>query len=847
MFSKIKQSIIIFSFIVSGFGLVMAAEDEQKPGIAVEQTLDQKKVVVEAATQNAVIQNVDAPQSSEQKFEQKFEQKPEQKVDQKKDQQTQEIANGIIDLLNFKEEDIFKNIMEFYQKSILKRREDMWKKTPAELHNDILESQEAFQHFVAKFSLGDCLLTLCETLRRDLDKLAQQNIQTEILEPLLNELERLHRALITGGFKTFVQTIKPQGGSLQMPLFNALDLGSMLANMQDGMRGLSDEMADEPYEEEDLVALLQALDACLPLLSHDQFKNVQQPMHHLHKLMSALYQKDVQTLVIYAMNCLEDDFKVTRELLSETLNKLDIFIKTLANKPEEKDAKKAIEYWRRDIAKFTRSLNVFASIKHHAGFRTPQSLYTFFKIVTHAYEACHGLLDLYQKDVKRDHRAMMISSAMDWAFTSSLSMWFFFAQQADYLNDLVTDTVLGTKSIGSLDDKQVLLQRGIAAVQALPLAVNPSTWNEPPSKITKISTKITTALVYYHLFHVKLFGNPSQGLWPNTDKHLKNAMLYAFQSGKKFMATTIVDSVYWNSDPETLEALEKWTLGIVKPELIGEAIDILFPFFFWQRIPIVDGMAHFERKDLYKGYLDYDALRKRFGDDKAAEKNEHEAQLDREYLERRFFDYAMSSVGMYGGSYLAYTYQKPIGRMLKKAAGGVAQALVYMNLFDQETIDTWTHEAEDLHEEFEQMLMVLKVMLKSVLQEDSALREKMIPLLLQRGILKEEDTVGKKKAVAKKINRRIVRLVLNTLASYRLVSYMEAASISRAFRKNPKSLDSTVDKVVDAIRNNLIGMAGGFVGSHCMEWFGQKIAYPKLKAWFGSPIMTGDVEGEVAA
>lgn len=812
--------------------------------------LDEQKTEVSETS----ISETSGPTTIEKVIEAGVEKKSDDKKSEKKqDELAQLMTNGMNEFLNFNQEDLMKTIQEFYQKSIMKRQEDMLKKAPEALRNDLIEAKEIYQEFVATFNLPNCLLVMCQDLRRDLDKLAQSQVnvfseeQQEKLQELLNSLEALHYALITGNFKTLIDSIKPNNGSgWQMPFLNTFDLGAMLSNFQNDMQNRAGDI-DEKYEEQDLIDLHQALTDVLTFIAgahvnDGQNKTIKPALQRLLNMITAIKNKDAQALVVYTMQSLDHSFIETHKALGDILHKLDTAIAGLHNNPAEKETKKILEYWRRDIAKYTRSLNVFASIKHHAAFRTPESLYTFFKIITRAYQASHGLLELYQKDLRadqyrenrrHDERAMTISSAMDWAFTSSLSLWYFFAQQADNLNDLVTDTVLGTKSISSLDEKQVLLFQGIAAVQALPIAYNPAVWSKPTSKIMKIAGKISTAFVYHHLFHVRLFGNQAQGVWPNTDGHMKTALMYAFQEGKKYISSKVVSEVYWNTDPETLGNLEKWTLGIVKPEIIGEAIDILFPFFFLKRDSFIEKVVQFDRKDLFKGHgIDYDALKKSFtGRNSEQEQAAHEGRLDREYIERNVLDYVMSSVGMYSGTYLATTYQKPIGMYMKKAAGGVGRILVACDIFSKDSMDEWGYQWQDMKEELEQALVFAKMMLKSVLQDGSPLRNKMIPLLQDRGLLRESDNTPAA------INKRLIYIVLNQLAGHRLVSYSEAARINRVFKKNPESLDLTVDNVVDAIGKNLFGMAGGMVGSYSMRWLGSWV-YPWAKEKLGSPIVT---------
>jgi len=832
MFSKILY--IIFTISLSYCGFVAGADEQE----LVHQELVHQDEPTDEPTDTP--DTSDTPSAIPVETTPEEETPVEQKTD-KKEELAQMVSNGMNEFLNFNEEDLMKTIQEFYQKSIAKKHEEMLRKAPEALRNDILEAKKIFQEFVASFNLPDCLLVLCQDLRRDLDKIAQAQAnlfseeQQEKLQELLNDLEKLHFALVTGGFKTLIESLKPQSDSAwQMPFLSTFDLGSMMSNLQQSMKNRNG--INEPYEEKDLIALHQTLSDNMSLVSGGQFgdqcKKIKPALQRMLNMITALKDKDARALVVYAMQCLDQNFATTHHALGEIIHRLDTSIAALANKPLEKETKKVLEHWRRDIAKYTRSLNVFASIKHHAGFRTPEGAYTFFKIITRAYQASHGLLELYQKDYRRDQRAMFISSAMDWAFTSSLSLWYFFAQQSDNLNDLVTDTVLGTKSIASLDEKQVLLYQGIAALQALPIAYNPGVWSKPSSKIMNIAGRISTAFVYHHLFHVKLFGNRSQGLWPNTDAHMKTALMHAFQEGKKYISSKIVNEVYWNTDSETLGNLEKWTLGIVKPEILGEAIDILFPFFFLQPNSYIQKIAKFDRKDLFKGHgIDYDALKKEFPVGGVEDQKAHEARIDREYIERNVLDYIMSSVGMYGGTYLATKYQKPIGGLMKKAAGGFGRVLVALDIFSKDSVNEWAYQWQDMQEEFEQILEFAKDLLKKVLEDGSPMRNKMIPLLQDRGLLRESDNTP----VA--INKRLIYIVLNQLAAHHLVRYSEAAAINRAFKKNPKSLDTTIDKVVDAIRNNLFGMAGGVVGSYGARCFGEWV-YPWAKERLGSPVVT---------
>ena len=158
----------------------------------------------------------------------------------------------------------------------------------------------------------------------------------------------------------------------------------------------------------------------------------------------------------------------------------------------------------------------------------------------------------------------------------------------------------------------------------------------------------------------------------------------------------------------------------------------------------------------------------------------------------------------------------------------------YLGAISEETSEMFHDLHEDFADEMGMQIRIAKMMLiKFVLAPGSPGRKMLVDQLVEHGYLDKDES----DPVA--INRELVSLLLTNLAKWRLLSYYEAALLMGIFDKNPDNISYVLDKVIDKVKSNCIGAAGGEFIAWILPWVARWTVvdkygpfYPKVQSAF---------------
>lgn len=389
--------------------------------------------------------------------------------------------------------------------------------------------------------------------------------------------------------------------------------------------------------------------------------------------------------------------------------------------------------------------------------------------------------------------------------------------------------------------------------------------------------------------------------WPSSNKYLIESLVYGAKMATHSMSNELAWQVRRSVGHETLEKLEDYTWGIIDPEMIHEVMDSMIPYIFLHILPkdkkgrgiIVDtnrsqmygpwyedGVKNAFIREFKKSPKDerfaafnkvvageYEKQRDKIRNGNDADKKDrlsllktlydknllHEVyaeensdkildiyyeksklgSVDGYYIEHALIDYAASSIGRYWGRRITLAFKEPVVNLFNKTIDLGIDCLEAVGIISSDTAESILISRDDFTEDIDVIVGNLKEVMIMGLGHQSPFRPVLLQYLVEYGYLDKDE------GDESEINRSITLLVLNQLVVNRLFTNSQAAEIIQACDKNDVFLlEPAVDKIIEGLRDSVIGLFGGWIGSQVLSNLAELLCwqygpfYPKIKNAF---------------
>ncbi len=708
-------------------------------------------------------------------------------------------------------------ILAAHYESLKKKREDMFEKLSLQNKDRIKKSEKLFQNIVEKITITSVLFDEMNAVW-DLGVNGSFSFLSEDKEQLLIDLLIKLKKSIED--KTFVMLMRGfDGDDCSQP-------GSVV--LPDQIMNMSMNLGKKPivsFTSDDLERFVYFLE---DIKSHFG-SNIPEKLESFYKFLSSIHYKKNHDLAMLVLAKIKPEFDEVFSYIKESIEVFEAAIK------QETDisTREAYDFWFKTLRRFYRSLLIFDSLQNDASFSSTKFSNDLFALVTYGYDIARGFFDLYNLDNSKNGSLWGFSGpvAADWALRSSLATWQFFNSKATFLDGMLLQTILGDLKIDTYEARQILIFNVFALSGAGVVLLDPTFWNKKPYGLAKAFHKVATAWIYYIAFDSNLFGD-GMAFEPwvsgadkldasgrRKDRHIRKALLYAIEEGTTYLSYAIQQQIIYNVNPVTLENVRTYSMGIIRPAMISYALKALIPFIFINDsnlgnppVPMVNQIVSFDRSDLF-AFDKGDSLIQNFID---YSKKYNGFIKDEFYLEAVLFSYIGESVGSFWGRRLAQAYKSHIcsaGETILWACGSLFETI---GLIDAGWFDEWKSFKDDVAQDFEQKIVLIKFFLKHIFDVNSDIRSSIVRTLVNWGDLNEDETNPFE------INRKIVLVAVNFLSRWRLLTNYDAAIIARKFDADSLSLDKVIDNICDAISANIAGLtgesAGGLFGYYGAKW-----------------------------
>ena len=312
---------------------------------------------------------------------------------------------------------------------------------------------------------------------------------------------------------------------------------------------------------------------------------------------------------------------------------------------------------------------------------------------------------------------------------------------------------------------------------------------------------------------------------------LRTALLVTVKELQYFVTEELVNIVKCNDHPRdgkpcrrciALENLEKYSLGIVKPDLVPLAFEMLTTVALFKVGAVKDVMGTTEAGQyaLYyakRGYLFDDFLfRTACGNEPGLATSTNDQAKINFYIQYQLVRYLFESVGTFCGKNIVHNslygavsgITKDIGSLLGRAGKFV--------------FDISDEDERAIVSQYQRYITEMRTVLRTLFCEQSPERVVMVGLLKNMRLLSEDDNDPKK------VNFSIIAIVLYYLAQYHFITHVQEAQLYEEYPKHQDDVMKFLDIVFDMIAKNKESIVGGKVGG---------MAGSALAAWMGVPLM----------
>ncbi|MFA6535471.1 MAG: hypothetical protein WCS92_04390 [Candidatus Babeliales bacterium] len=593
----------------------------------------------------------------------------------------------------------------------------------------------------------------------------------------------------------------------------------------------------------------------------------------LNDILSSILKNKQKDLILCYVAYLEPSFNETNDFLKSTQKVFEAEVKSyIANQSgnvfeNEKDLlatdtkQKAYIFWFKEIKKCQRTMLVFSTLKNSSA-SCVDGTEKLFETVAYAYDIASCFYDFYkqdrdeeyalwenahdkvkhntplleneQRDILTENRErdvckvlnwrnqVLIPKAVDWGISSGMALWFFFLNRPNVTGNLLLQPILGNMPLNMVDVKQTTILNFMAAPYAFRILLDPSSSNWQPPKLVNSLGKVAGAWTYYHIFYGKLFENDHSDVWDADYHHIKDSTYDLLIEVEKIISKSFTSVVRRNADPELVEKIEHWSLGVVKPEMIGYFAESMIPLLLFSQDELNGSTRISRASKAVFGTCDLDFLRSNANYvseyEKFGEKKRGGVTLKEYYVEACISYYIASCVGKTLGAALARRVQGPCLNFATYAGGKFLDGLTKIHLIGKDTRELFTSLNEEFVEGFEENIMLFKLLFKEGFSSNSPFRNMLVYHLKKRGDI----AVGKNSS-EEKINGELLHFVLKQCEQHDLITYLDAATITKYYLIKQEFDDELIEKIISAIKKNMLAFvgapAGGWVATTALGWF----------------------------
>lgn len=435
----------------------------------------------------------------------------------------------------------------------------------------------------------------------------------------------------------------------------------------------------------------------------------------------------------------------------------------------------------RELELYCDILEIFSQLHHNATKIAPHT-HHLFKIVSWVFDFYDNLSIFYKKD--HGNRFLQIT-ILNAGLRTALAAWSMSLHQSDQSALLLSRALQGDLAITPQSN---LLISIASIIPACFVFCYPSILSNPAHIIFKGFGQMAAAFLYYVLCDVKI----------PLDTQADNYFFNALNKTQQAIFNELARRIRLHLNPQTVEGLEKYTMGIIKPELLGECFEALFPCAI---IAYKTNLAR-ENKDYFFNLLSD----KKFEKIESYSKN---GNIVANYIEFRIISYLCSSLGQFWGRTLSGKYQKQIHAATSVCIDTTIATCAKLGIISKESAELIKELKNEIGNQFDEFANSLGNGLKFLLSQEVTL----------------EPSQG---------GKQLLHYVLTHLAAMRFLSYLEAASIEQAFAQNPTAINTLIDDMIQTIKHNITATIGGLIGAKIALLIGRGVMHAHGPFFTGS-------------
>ncbi len=749
-------------------------------------------------------------------------------------------------------------------KEAAERRERLLLLLPADKRQGVQDALQIYQ------TLGDCIkLEWCVTLLVQQVRAVTSQVMPDN-KVLLDGLDKLHRSLHDGSFVELAMPAQLLGSPTDMK--NILGMVMRMGQQMEGTERL--------FTENDLILVIHDLEALIAKLDNNQITTTdplfKDQAFTLLTLLRYAEQKDSKRL---SNECI----KIIKPIIKETLAKLQTTLGVLADAriqmaPNDRLAAEAYDFWIQQIKTYTHTIKSFLDFANTSqlDFSPILTTMSYFYDVASVFFVAHGGGINAIQQLPRDGITRLSTKAfwIDASLRASMAGIALLHRRGEASNQELQKYLLGMGSLADFVDPLGQWEYKIMSImQVVPLIANPTVFSGRMHPINRAFWRIAGSFFWYR-FVVKGANDP---LWSNKDAGIHIALTATIREAQQLLSLHLQKAITDNSNPVWLEKIENFSLGLIKPELIDLALEIMVPLIFLQKNTYMQNVAVFNARDFMRwdwGF--YSELKKRYHPSEyAIDSNqgikhyvhgtwEDIAQSNVEamaafhawqasqttptpalitlddylnnnkgmYIEYKLIHYLCKNIGSWWGKSVAYELRKPIMRgftsFVKKVWTGMVN-LVAVDDKKDELLNGIAPESDSATLDLEGQVKLLKMVVTNIFQEQSPERMLCIGFLKNSGYL-DNDAVE-----PLDINYRLIALVLHYCAEAGLLTHTESVKLIEDYMKYEKNIAPFIDKLFKHIYDNLAGATGGLIGG----FLGDRLA--DILVWNGAPFFLKNI------
>jgi hypothetical protein len=300
-------------------------------------------------------------------------------------------------------------------------------------------------------------------------------------------------------------------------------------------------------------------------------------------------------------------------------------------------------------------------------------------------------------------------------------------------------------------------------------------------------------------------------------------LLITIKESQWFLANEAVAAVKCKDHPRdgkpcqhciALEKLENYSLGIIKPDLIHLAFELLSTIVLFKSGYTADVVGDLSAESYAMHYasrgfwLDDWMFKHAYNKPQARADGtypEHPTHATKDgkinfYIEYQIVRYLFESVGAFCGKNIVH---KPIYATLSGAAKGIASLLGTAGKF---VFDISDEDEKAIVSQYQRYITDMRTVLRSLFNEQSPERIMIVGFLKNMRYLTEEDNDPKK------VNFSIIAIVLYYLSQYNLITHVQEAQLYEEYFKSQNDVMKFLDIIFNTIDENKASIVGGIVG-----------------------------------